>query len=1115
MSAVAETPDGPVEIIQVLFALHPGFGAQELCGPLEILSKAYHKINDPKTKAFDCTFAATSQGVTSSSGLTIKADIDIKTAHEDLSDYDVLIIPGGDGVETVLKNNSEPLELIKAFAKLQISDPSKERTLMSIGTGSLLLAQTGILQGMAATTHPDYYTKMEIICKDAARRGDLEQTDVMEENYVVNNARFELGDKLEENPFVLSKRPDGRRKSIARKGSNAWKESVKRRESNARRASLRLGGLRLITSGGITSGLDASLYLVAAMVSHESAQEVARVMQYSWNKGVTVEGIDVLLAPEQEYRKMPASRLCETCSSQLLSLYSFGFCVRASLPKFQSARVRRIAVTQGRTFTARSRIRHPDSQPNEKNQDTVQLAHTVIKARRTFGNTLPDNFLSTEEYKIYERLYGPPAGVTNPQDIGMLRDLVQIEEPIQDTGQNVIFREDGDGNLERVAYAPRLETGDGVIKEEVNKRAEVATDDVFLEAEHERTLDSDFDERFATYRDEVTASGTMNKSLPEGQQRPDDEQARMEEGLAEEVEEEMEHNEEAEEDVAEFKDPLDAYADTDAPRRHPLTAAGKWGTRPWTIQLPKDTFVDPLSAVFSEASNKHLTEVAHEVFGGKALPNSTATPLPKQVGANLKQSPIALEAFQSKMGEMEANAYLAAIMPGAYASIFSSLVEVRKRLGPQWLQDLLRKEGGPRVLDAGAGGAGVLAWREMLRNEWELMHPDVKLEDQRVPFGKSTVVTGSSSLRQRASTLLDNTTFLPRLPDYNPSVDHPLLEQGKRTPRKQYDVILAPYTLWTLQEDHMRKTQVQNLWSLLKPDGGVLIVLEKGVPRGFELVASAREVLLKYHIASPGDTTFENRIDEPFEGRYSDKETGMIIAPCTNHGKCPMYLFPGRAAGRRDYCHFMQRYTRPPFLQRLLGQNHSNHEDIRFSFVAVRRGVDLRQTEPIIQGQKAGDDAFAGYDQEEVNKDVVEDGISADSESTQDDLGHTPVNPLSFPRIILPPLKKRGHIIFDACTPAGKLERWTVPKSFGKRAYADARKARWGDLWALGAKTKIPRRLKIGGDKGTTGGRRRFEADPRDPNRTREVRGSSKTGKKTKKPKPKHKNKLPNDDIDI
>ena len=163
-----------------------------------------------------------------------------------------MIVPGGVGVDEVLKKETEPIKLIQDFAKLQQSDPSKERTLMSIGTGSLILAQAGLLQGLAATTHPDYYTRMEIICKEAARRGDLEQTDVMEENYVVNNARFDLGEKLEENPFVLSKRPDGRRKSIARKGSNAWKESVKRRESNARRASLRLGGLRVITSGGVS-----------------------------------------------------------------------------------------------------------------------------------------------------------------------------------------------------------------------------------------------------------------------------------------------------------------------------------------------------------------------------------------------------------------------------------------------------------------------------------------------------------------------------------------------------------------------------------------------------------------------------------------------------------------------------------------------------------------------------------------------------------------------------------------------------------------------------------------------------------------------------------------------
>ena len=218
--------------------------------------------------------------------------MDYEEAHEDLADYDVLIIPGG-GTENVLQKKTEPLQLISAFAELQKSDPTKERTLISICTGSLFLAQQGILQGLAATTHPDFYTKLEIICKEAARKGDLEQTDVMEERYVVNNARFALGENEDENPFILKKRPDGRRKSIARKGSNAWKESNRRRESIAMRASLKLGGLRVITSGGVTTGLDASLYLVSAMVSHDSAEEVARVMQYSWNKGVTVDGIDV------------------------------------------------------------------------------------------------------------------------------------------------------------------------------------------------------------------------------------------------------------------------------------------------------------------------------------------------------------------------------------------------------------------------------------------------------------------------------------------------------------------------------------------------------------------------------------------------------------------------------------------------------------------------------------------------------------------------------------------------------------------------------------------------------------------------------------------------------
>ena len=108
---------------------------------------------------------------------------------------------------------------------------------------------------------------------------------------MVNNLRFDLGNP-EENPYIRRK-SDARRPSMGRKGSNAWKESNMRRESNARRASLRLGGLRVITTGGISAGIDASLYLVSIMVSEEAANEVARVMQYTWTKGVVVDGIDI------------------------------------------------------------------------------------------------------------------------------------------------------------------------------------------------------------------------------------------------------------------------------------------------------------------------------------------------------------------------------------------------------------------------------------------------------------------------------------------------------------------------------------------------------------------------------------------------------------------------------------------------------------------------------------------------------------------------------------------------------------------------------------------------------------------------------------------------------
>jgi hypothetical protein len=73
----------------------------------------------------------------------------------------------------------------------------------------------------------------------------------------------------------------------------SFKSSNMRRESIVRRANMPLGGLRVITAGGLSAGVDAALYIVSAMVSENSANEVARVMCWTWTKGVVVSGLDV------------------------------------------------------------------------------------------------------------------------------------------------------------------------------------------------------------------------------------------------------------------------------------------------------------------------------------------------------------------------------------------------------------------------------------------------------------------------------------------------------------------------------------------------------------------------------------------------------------------------------------------------------------------------------------------------------------------------------------------------------------------------------------------------------------------------------------------------------
>jgi ribosomal protein RSM22 (predicted rRNA methylase) len=766
-------------------------------------------------------------------------------------------------------------------------------------------------------------------------------------------------------------------------------------------------------------------------------------------------------------RKAP--RACQSCRLQLLTLFEHGFTqptsVNASRLRHTSQSLRFRSSPPRHNFTVRTftttsiRADQPNKDlPGSIEVDSAGIESVVRQARQTFGETLPKDYLSTEEYVLYERLYGPPLRETRPEDLEYIPG--GDEDIAGDTVRNVILREMENGEFEEIEFDPAL--GFSVMENDVG--ADYEAEEVVLEANEDimngeapdAVLAEQIESQAVPQADEaVQAQGKNQREIDAISQLQRD----MEEALTRPVEEEDEIDEEYEEDMEEEEedyeeDEPDAYLSSDTVRTHPHTMSARSGTNPSTLSLPKEQFIVPMTELLARADMKHIKEAAEKAFGGKGLPYSSSTPSSKKL---LPQKHIGLDASQHRMTEIEADAYIAGVMPGTYASVMSTLVEVRKRLGSEWIRDLLFREGGegPRVLDAGAGGAGIVAWREILQAEWDIMRDEGIVEGEDAPSGRTTVLTGSNPLRHRISKLLDNTTFLPRLPDYiHASNQDSHLDGSPAQTRKAFDIIIAPHTLFPLKEDFRRKNMVQNLWSLLDHNGGVLILIEKGLPRGFEAIAGARSLLLNSHISSPGDTAFETDIQLPGNERFLEKEEGMIIAPCTNHSKCPMYPVPGLSTGRKDFCHFGQRFIRPNYLQQLLGAKIRNHEDVKYSYVAVRRGIDSRKAaRPLLQGEKATLQSFEGYEEHDLPD--SEAGLSGEGSNIK-------FHPLSLPRSILPPLKRRGHVTLDLCTPSGKLERWTVPKSFSRTAYRDARKSKWGDLWALGAKTRVSRSPRLG-----------------------------------------------------
>ncbi|KAI5467796.1 mitochondrial small ribosomal subunit Rsm22-domain-containing protein [Mariannaea sp. PMI_226] len=651
-----------------------------------------------------------------------------------------------------------------------------------------------------------------------------------------------------------------------------------------------------------------------------------------------------------------------------------------------------------------------------------EIERVVREAKQRFRDTLPKDYLNKEEYALYERLYGPPLRETTPEDVGIDTHADMGPQPPRPDNEGIVLRELDGGEFEEIAYQiPREEADDASDALQEDELVQTGTEDLIPTAPGYIDLVARNEREYAAMQKLAQDFETAQKKRREAE----DEAAAAEEE-AHEMNQEHLH----------LLAPEEEYSQrelSDTRRFHPLSVEGRFYDDLVELVLPRDELITPIRDLLDRTHIDHVKKAAEEAFGGAGLPNSPATPSWNRTGP---MKGVGLPADQRHMTEIEADAFIAGSLPPSYATGMSVFKEVRKRIGSDWLQSKL-KAGGLSILDAGSGGAGLVAWQEIIRAEWALLKENGQVKGSEPP-GKRTVVIGSDRLRHRVKTFLDNTTILPRLPDYEHSGemrgDH--LEAGdKPQPRKSYDVIIASHLFLQEQQDHYRQAILNNLWSLLNPDGGILVIVEKAHPRGFEAVAHARDTILKQFLQPPsGQPEISPESINPAYER--EREPGYVIAPCTNQGVCPMYQIPGKSKGRKDFCSFNQRFVRPAFYSRVLGSGQHNQGDVDFSYVAIRRGVAKSSQ---MTGKEATEAAFKGYEHAEEKPDM-----------------------LTLPRTVLRPLKRKGHVTLDLCTPEGRLERWTVPKSYSKLAYHDARKSRWGDLWALGAKTRVAREARAG-----------------------------------------------------
>ena len=301
------------------------------------------------------------------------------------------------------------------------------------------------------------------------------------------------------------------------------------------------------------------------------------------------------------------------------------------------------------------------------------------------------------------------------------------------------------------------------------------------------------------------------------------------------------------------------------------------------------------------------------------------------------------------------------------------------------------------------------------------------------------------------------------------SLTHPPTTQ----PMSGTTIGVHAFGLSSLSSDVARERDVLRTW---KSDADVLVFIEDATPRGFACIAAARSQLLEL-------------------GRRSPDRTCHVVAPCPHDQACPLLHASSSDMPRRtkgiEVCSYAQMYQVPPFMRATLRLLRGDAVS-QYCYLIVQRGPRpslasathawahampkhlARSTqdgvEALLQSARTGVlDQIRGGGQQRVVVSVDRDEHEIDGDHQHHiQLSRTDIDACTsaltsmgvderrvmqtdayaWPRLIRPPLKKGGHVTMDACCATGDIRRFTMPKSAGRQAYQDARKALHGELYA-------------------------------------------------------------------